>query len=281
MHTVHPDVALNDTVVDLDAAGTLRLTATAEGTEYESIELYDTELIASMARIMAVDITKVYTVVPMARDGEHIYVGAARELSVQSVSEAKLETVNWTEETEAAEGRALVALLNYGLEAKKLLTGAGAENNYLTTYKTQMSALTERLPQEKQDNAIVVGQDPSVIYGATGVLEDDLKLRLYFRVEEGQQENLTFTVDGTLLTTADMEEAGGTETVKFYRYTVEGITQVDYAEDILVEVVGAEDAPVARVTDTIAGYAARLSGQNAAMADAMLLYAMAAKALGK
>ena len=167
-----------------------------------------------------------------------------------------------------------------------------------------MSALTSQLTEVRKDNTLLKGTDISVIYGATGVMEDELKIRFYFRVEEGKYNDFRVKVaygdTELMLTPAELEEAGGADGVKFYRYTVEDLNQKDYAEAITVTAVectttttgeGEEavttttEKMLATVTDTIAAYAARLysanGGQRAAMADAMILYGMAAKAMGK
>ena len=295
--TVHPDAELSETEVSVESAGTLKLSA-------EGVDLYDVNLGANVGRILAKQIAQVYTVAPMVRDGEVVFVGAQREISVKSVAEEKLEATDWNDEAQAAEGCSLVAMLNYGMEATKLLTGENVENTYLNTYKNQMSALTSQLTEVRKDNTLLKGTDLSVIYGATGVMEDELKIRFYFRVEEGKYNDFRVKVaygdTELMLTPAELEEAGGADGVKFYRYTVADLNQKDYAEAITVTAVectttttgeGEEavttttEKMLATVTDTIAAYAARLysanGGQRAAMADAMILYGMAAKAMGK
>ena len=66
-------------------------------------------------------------------------------------------------------------------------------------------------------------------------------------------------------------------------YLGHGNTVAGYAEEITVELFSGENLLVS-VTDTIASYAARLAAADSAkapMADAIVLYGMAAKAVGK
>lgn len=290
--TVYADPAL-DAGYTFTVGATLEITGTVNA-EYDAMVLISaedssvlTENIQKdfvLGNLSAKEMDEEQSVVLTAVSEDCTYVGPTETICLKDCAQALLDATNWDKETSAAAGRALVAMLNYGAAAQTYfgyrtddLANKDAEKytGYLDAVITEYV-----LSQNRQENSSAVGSN---VAGASCVLGEDLRLKVYFRVPKGSAAyTFRVTYGNTVLDNikvSDLTKVESNSTADIYSLKLENMTLKDYAETVSISVF--EDTKmVSKAKDSIQSYLARLyaSGKTE-LADAILTYAIAVKEL--
>lgn len=280
--TVHPDLHLAGTYT-VAADSTVAVTGTLpEG--YEGVTVLDaatgeelkTENGAfSLGTLAAKEMTKERSIVLISKAEDAAYVGRTEKMSLRGIAEAALEKIDW--QTQVDQGRALVALLDYGAAAQKFFDHEKADlaNKNTAPYRQYM---TIDPAAARKDSSSVSGIGKNTVLGASCVLGQDLGFKLYFDLPASRQITLDIAwgnVKATGLTAGDLQKNSD----GYYFYEPEGFTLKDFETEFSITVYE-NGVKTAEATDSAAGYMARLYeiGETE-LADAMLTYALAVKAL--
>ena len=229
--------------------------------------------------------------------GGNAHLARSTTLSIRDYAQTVLEDyIDWDIEADNASrphfyganlGRLMTAMLSYGAASQQRF---GYETDDLVNSelsdkaKANLSAHFDAsaLAAARQETQTTVTGNTSLLYGASCILGEDIAMRFYFRLPEDALDDLTVTVSYTscagesveqTLTGSDLTPSGG------YRCcTVSSLKAADVCVPITLTLTrGGETLLTA--TDSVANYTARAQryGAEAAVADGMLIYGLAAR----
>ena len=216
----------------------------------------------SLGNLAAKDMGKEFSVVLTAETEDATLVGKPQTVSLRSVTEQLLADLDWNKN--AAVGRALLAMLNYGAATQKHF-GAAADSLVNANVAQYQQYLNFNLEPYRKDSSALTGSKAQLISGTSCILGQDMQIR--FRVSEGK--GITYDVTVGDKTTTNHTGAYTAEESLFENPT-----------ELFIVTVYENGVPVAKGMDSLVSYLNRLYAYGETeLADAMLTYVLAVNAL--
>lgn len=235
------------------------------------------------------------TIQLMARDAEgEIYYGKQHTVSVRDYAEQVLGMLDWTRDKDAKLGRAMIAMLNYGAKAQNHFghnTEDLANKNLTTDDQAKMTVYTDdkiAAFRAEQPNEVAKTDTKGLYYASTCVLGSSQSLRFYLNLSKTtEREDLQYVAryrsyngKENAVTRSFAELTRAAEGI--YYFEVPNMAAADVQTNVTLTVMNGE-AQIAKVTDSIAGYCARVYAKNPGNAalhevvDATLVYGLSAR----
>ena len=251
----------------------------------------DGNLYLTVRESAAKEMGKESTVQAFCRDGAGVFHrGRASTLSIRGYAETILGATDWEKSEEATLGRAMIAMLDYGAAAQAYFgfeTDDLANKNLTGADRARMTYTGANVGEYRTDKRTV--NDPEGLYAASScVLGSSQALRFYLNLPESRadRESLGFRVDyysyrGEKRTrTLRFAELTESDTPGVYYLEVSDLRAADILTNVTLTMEKNESA-IATVTDSVASYCARVQREQpetAALADALLIYGLSARA---
>ena len=288
---------LNDTIVinyylsDAEQNFTPNSFALVDGERAELVR-EGTEWYLPVRESAAKEMSRQSTLQLVATDADGVnHYSVPHAVSIRSYAETVIGMTDWSYFKSAKLGRAMIAMLDYGTEAQKYFgyeTGDPANKNITQTDHARMTIFTPEKLGEYRVNGRTVNDAEGLYYASSCVLGSNQALRFYLHLPESRtdRETLTFRVhyrnyNGVEKTqTKSLSElVCATESGDYYYFEVPGMAAADVQTDVTLTVEKAGET-LATVTDSIAGYCARVYQSNAEtreLVDAVLVYGLSAR----